>query len=145
MKSNNCHILPLIDIERYGGDTTPIIVAMKKPSGADIDASDLEDASFKLSLTPFKAFNGLGEYAGTIEPVLEIEGVQSVDPVTGAMSAVFSFAQSDTISLRGKYIYQIDVYIDGEEDGERRIGQGAMLIKGNINIVDTSDPESVGS
>lgn len=126
MKQYEIESLP--DIEMYGGDTLPWEVTMIRDDGSKFSVDTASECSSTLTFTPMKATTGLGGNANIIAPILKKTGV--VVPTEDGYSAIlFSFAQSDTKNLRGKFLYQIEIrYRD-----DLRLCQGYIYIKQNIN------------
>lgn len=123
----------LPDITIYGGDTAPWNVNVVQQNGNPYPYSSLSDAEAVLTFTPYAISMGLNNNAEIIEPVLSALGTIEEDEESGAR-IVFILAYSDTINLRGKYIYQVEI----SKDGDRRVLQGFATIKQNINRASNS-------
>lgn len=126
MKKYEIESLP--DIEMYGGDTLPWEVTMIRDDGSKYSVDTASECSSTLTFTPLKATTGLGGNANAVAPILKKAGEVIATP-DGYSTILFSFNQSDTKSLRGKFLYQIEIrYRD-----ELRLCQGHIYIKQNIN------------
>lgn len=126
MKKYEIESLP--DIEMYGGDTLPWEVTMIRDDGSKYSVDTASECSSTLTFTPLKATTGLGSNANAVAPILKKAGEVIATP-DGYSTILFSFEQSDTKSLRGKFLYQIEIrYRD-----ELRLCQGHIYIKQNIN------------
>lgn len=127
--SNGCFTAQkLPDIEIYGGDTTPWEVVLMRDSNTNFDYSDSTQCSVILTVAQSKTSTGQSAGAVLMAPILTKQG--ALQAITGGGTAVvFSFADADTKSLRGKYTYQIEVRFDNE----LRIGQGSLYVKQNMN------------
>lgn len=123
---NNFDAGKLPDITIYAGDTTPWNVTIVKKNGDPYPFSELEGSTAVFTLTPYTATSGMGANAVPVEPVLILNG-----EVSGSMNdigvATFSPSRTDTLELRGKYVYQIEI-LNGNE---ARVGQGSLTIKPN--------------
>jgi len=126
---NSLVVNTLPDIEMYGGDTTPWDAPLIKPSGADYKLSDLSGIDVTLYIAPFHSVIS----ADGVVPSGAVITKTATLASKGAHFAVaqFEFSQSDTISLRGKYVYQIEV-TNGQDT---RISQGYLYIKPNLRII----------
>lgn len=123
MENNNFKIYILPDIEMYGGDTTPWIVTPTRDDGRIYSEDYMVECTAILTLTPFKASTGQSNNSVPMNPVLIKEGELNVD------SFIFSFDEDDTIFLRGKFVYQIEI----RHNEDLRLSQGCLYIKQNIN------------
>ena len=112
----------------YAGDSTPWSISLIQQNGNPYPYSSLKDASASLTLMPYTVLSGIGDNAEIVDPVVSIDGELTGDP-SGTCTLRFSLRPEDTLSLRGKFIYQIDVF----NDTDRRISQGVVTIKPNIN------------
>lgn len=108
-------ILP--DIEMYGGDTTPWYIQLVHGSGIGFTYSEASGYTSRLTITPYIGGGYVVQKTGTISSY-----------GSGGAAAVFTFAENDTKSLFGKYIYQVE-FINGSE---KRIGQGTLVIRRNV-------------
>lgn len=123
-----CYPAPrLPDIERYGGDTTPIIIEVVDPQGAPYHSEDLENATFNLTAVPYGVSAATGNNYSSITPALDIEGELETGD-NGEAIIVFAMSEEQTLSMRGKYIYQVDIF-NGEET---RPLQGRLDVRQNI-------------
>lgn len=118
----------LPDITIYGGDTTPWSIVIVKQSGIPYPYDMLSGSTARLTLTPYALSIGLGADAEAIAPVLTKTGTVTRDP-RGAGTVLFTMAKGDTLNLRGKYIYQIEI----AKGDELRVLQGVATIRQNIN------------
>lgn len=115
-------------IEMYGGETTSWEISLVREDGTKYSAESAEACTVILTFMPFKTTTGLGYYAKPADPVLEKTGETILD-TDGSPVTVFAFDEADTIALRGKYIYQIEV----RHNDDLRVCQGDIYIKQNIN------------
>lgn len=120
------HKLP--DIEIYGGDTVPWEVTLIRDDGTSCPSSAAENFSCTLTFSPFKVTTGLGGKAISAAPLLTKKGTIK-ETSDGGAAAVFDFATQDTIDLRGKFLYQIEI----SNGDDLRIAQGHIYIRQNIN------------
>lgn len=129
MTKHNCtEVRPLPDVDMYGGDTTPWEISLVKDDGSAFVIDQGADCTATLTLTPLKATTGLGNNAAALPPMLTKAGVMEAT-ASGGTAATFTFVEEDTKSLRGKYLYQIEV----RHGTDLRVGQGNLYIKQNIN------------
>lgn len=119
---------PLPNVDMYGGDTTPWEISLVNDDGTSFSIGQGADCTATLTLTPLKATTGLGNNANTLPPMLTKEGVLEATG-TGGAAVIFKFAEADTKSLRGKFLYQIEI----RHGSDLRVGQGNLYIKQNIN------------
>lgn len=115
-------------MEMYAGDTTPWKIAMVRENGEPYITSSTSGYTCKLALTPFAVYAGIGNNAITQAPILTKTGVVKID-TNGQMYATITFSTTDTIALRGRYTYQVEV----ANGSDKRICQGQLVIRGNIN------------
>lgn len=115
-------------IEMYGGETVNWEISLVQEDGTKYSVESAQACTVILSFMPVKTTTGLGYYAKPAEPVLEKRGEVTLD-TDGSPVTVFTFDESDTISFRGKYIYQIEV----RHNDDLRVCQGDIYIKQNIN------------
>lgn len=120
------YILP--DIEMYGGDTVPWEVTLIHEDGGKYTIDGAKDFLCTLTITPFKVTTGLGGRASPVTPVLTKSGSlkQTLDE---SATVIFPFDIADTIGLRGKFLYQIEITYGTD----LRAAQGHLYIKQNIN------------
>lgn len=118
----------LPDFTMYGGDTTPWSILLLKQSGHSYPYTSLMGSTAKLTLIPYTVSRGLGAQAEGISPVLTLTGTVTSSP-DGTGTVLFTPSKSDTIGLRGKYTYQVEIV----KDNELRVEQGTVTIKQNIN------------
>lgn len=126
-----CHkIHPLPDIEMYGGDTTPWDVSMVYEDGTSFAMIANANCSCTLTLSPF----GIKTLAPSTHNVTSIiwshQGVINNDVANQKFTVRFDFNPEDTINLRGKFLYQVDMRFGDEV----RIGQGVLNIRQNLNL-----------
>lgn len=119
------HRLP--DIAMYGGDTTPWVVTLTNEDGSSF--TDAGESTYEciLSISPFSQMYGAGNYASFGLPTLTKSA--SVTKSGGAYIATFAFIMEDTIQLRGKYTYQIEV----------RSGIGNKVSQGSLTILENKN------
>lgn len=120
------HKLP--DIEMYGGDTVPWEISLVRDDGTECLSSAAEDCTCTLTFSPFKVTTGLGGRAAAVAPLLTKTGTVK-ETLDGSATVVFGFEASDTVNLRGKFLYQIEV----AHNTDLRVAQGHVYIKQNIN------------
>lgn len=118
--------LPHIQI--VGGDNTPWRIQLYKESDRRCAYDDVAGYRCKLTLKPFLLEVQIGENGNTETPVLQKDGTITKNP-DGSAYAEFTFAHSDTLALRGRYLYQIE-FICGSS---YRIGQGVLHVTQNMN------------
>ena len=118
----------LPDIEMYGGDTTPWELELVNDANAPFPYNTGSDCAATLTFTPVKTTTGMSANAVTVAPLVTKIGTAN-QTNAGGTSISFSFAESDTKHLRGKFLYQIEI----RNGPDLRIGQGTLYIKQNIN------------
>ena len=118
----------LPDIEMYGGDTTPWELELMNETNAQLAFSMGSDCVATLTFTPVKTTTGMSANAVTVAPLVTKTG-NAKETATGGTAISFSFSESDTKHLRGKFLYQIEI----RNGPDLRIGQGTLYIKQNIN------------
>lgn len=123
----NCFLPAMVlpDIEMYGGDTQPWEISIIHENGVLYTVTEATGYSSEMTITPFS----VSAYNASVSPVLTKSGRISVGSDDNAIF-MFEFDKSDTIHLRGKYIYQIAF---SNEDTKLRVGQGKLIIKPNNN------------
>ena len=127
--SNGCFIAQkLPDIEMYGGDTTPWEIVLMRDSNTIFEYETGQGCSVILTVTPSKTSTGQSAGAVLADPILIKHGAIQSTADAGTL-AVFSFVDTDTKNLRGKYTYQIEVHYENE----LRLGQGSLYVKQNMN------------
>lgn len=119
------HRLP--DIAMYGGDTTPWVVTLVNEDGTNFSEAGESSYECILSITPFAHMYGSGNYASSAAPMLT--KTAAVSQAGNAYIATFAFITEDTIQLRGKYTYQIEV----------RSGIGNKVSQGNLTILENKN------
>lgn len=126
MHKHDVPITILPDIEMYGGDTEPWNVQMIHDDGRCYLMTEVTGYSAVLTIMPFIYSAGLGVSGASVtltkNATIERYG-------TNEAMVVFSFAAADTLNLSGKYTYQIEFTYSGN----KRIGQGNLYIRNNIN------------
>jgi hypothetical protein len=118
----------LSEVSICGGDTTPWAVTILKENGDAYPYAALDAATASLALTPYAISTGLGNNADVVDPVLVKDGTISSSDEGGGI-VEFELSSTDTMNLRGKYIYQITI----SKDGDSRVYQGIVTVKQNIN------------
>ena len=126
MRRNDYPIIVLPDIEMYGGDTEPWKVLIAHEDGRSYLYSEASGYSGTLTIMQYMYSVGLGVNGGTY--ILQKSGSLQLYDAEDA-SIVFSFAVNDTKNLAGRYTYQIEI----SHGTDKRIGQGSLFIKNNIN------------
>lgn len=126
MRRNDYPITVLPDIEMYGGDTEPWNVILIHEDGRNYLYTETSGYTATLTIMQYMYSVGLGVNGGTY--VIQKTGtIQRYDTQDAAV--VFSFGTADTKNLAGKYTYQIEM----TKGTDKRIGQGNLFIKNNIN------------
>lgn len=125
-QDNKVQVLPYVEI--YGGETTPWVVTLINEDGSIRALESIEGYSCCLSIIPFAVVVGSGSNSVKYPPVLTKKGTITLSSTTGEITIMIPFASEDTINLRGKYIYQIEI----NNDVDSMIGQGSLLVKQNI-------------
>ena len=120
--------IKLYDVEMYGGDATPWEFTLVRKNGSSFPIDEGTECTTTLTIVPFDTVAGPVGYINNEQIVLQKTATFSED-TNGGTVAVFEFAESDTKSLYGKFIYQVEVR-HGEDV---RIGQGNLTILCNIN------------
>lgn len=123
-----CDTRSMQDVNMYAGETIPWTVSVKHDNGSATAYTDMQNVTATLTFIPYAVTYGTSDYAIATAPVLTIDGdIQSDDD--GSCLVVFEFSKNDTINMRGKYIYQIEI----EDAGAVCINQGYVTIRQNIN------------
>lgn len=129
-------IRTLPTIEMYGGDMTPWEIALLREDGSKLSYDTGKDCTVKLTFSPVSAATNFGFQAPITSPVLS-KSVVPVEGDNGGTLVRIEFTEADTIKLRGKFVYQIDVTRPYDPNGEpiddHRICQGWVLIMQNID------------
>lgn len=99
---------------------------MTHENGVPYTVGEMTGYEARLTVTPFSVSN----YSATVKPVLNKNGRLS-SKADGSAVIMFEFNSSDTIYMRGKYIYQI-AFSYG--DTKLRVGQGKLIVRPNNNI-----------
>lgn len=120
-------VYTLPDIEMYGGDTVPWEVTLVRDDGCKYTIDDAKNFTCTLTITPFKVTTGLGGRASPVMPVLTKSGSLQ-ETLDESAIVIFLFDIADTIGLRGKFLYQIEVACGTD----LRAAQGHLYIKQNI-------------
>ena len=126
MEYCNHHGLP--DIMMYGGDTTPWFITLEDEDGKPLIPEAGDTYQCVLSIIPFGVTSGIGMYAMASTPSLQ-KIANFEDSGEGFYQAKLPFVTSDTMTLRGKYIYQIEV----QSSGSNKVNQGKLTVLANIN------------
>lgn len=125
-----CHkIYSLPDIEMYGGDTTSWEIFLVREDGTAFDISTITDCTCTLTLRPYGVKSSVSNSDITARPIWSRGGTIYNDTARDKTYIRFNFRQEDTINLRGKFLYQVDVRFGTEV----RICQGVLNIKQNIS------------
>lgn len=124
---NKIIILP--DIEMYGGNTDIWEVQLMKANGKPYTYDELDTLSYELKLV-VTDYGYQYRPGGSAYTVFAIDGELGVDDDMSSAVARFQFEQSDTLSLHGKYLYQISM----ETNDTYVTAQGTLMIRGNISI-----------
>ena len=125
---NSFEVYELPYIEMYGGETLEWDIDITNHEGKQIDNDKLIGCDVVLTFTPFKTTSGIGNNAIQPPPSLKKTGFIT-EGSDGKLVVRFSFYENDTMSLRGKYIYQVDVRVQKD----LRVSQGYVYIKQNNN------------
>lgn len=118
----------LPDITMIAGDTTPWYMTLQRSDGTAYANAVPAGSSCILTLMPYSVANAISPAASTVSPILTKTSSITVDN-NGVCVAIFEFETDDTIMLRGKYIYQVEVY----NSSDVRIRQGYLNIMANQN------------
>jgi hypothetical protein len=126
-----CHkIYSLPDIEMYGGDTTSWEISLVREDGTVFDISTNTDCTCTLTLRPYGVKSAVSN-VNVVRPIWTHIGTIYNDTARDKTYIRFDFSPEDTIDLRGKFVYQVDVRFGTEV----RICQGVLNIKQNINTI----------
>lgn len=123
-----CNHRGLPDITMYGGDTTPWFITLEDENGSAMTPEAGDEYQCVLSVIPFGMSSGVGSYAMHTDPILQ-KTSDFRDNGDGVYQAKIAFVASDTITMRGKYIYQIEV----QSSGSNKVNQGKLTVLANIN------------
>lgn len=118
----------LYDVEMYGGDSTPWEYTLVRKNGSNFLIEQGVTCTAKLTIAPFDAVPDPTGYINTKDIVIQKTATFSAN-ASGGTVATFEFAEEDTKSLYGKFIYQVEV----RHRDEPRIGQGNLTIHYNID------------
>ena len=121
-------VIVLPYIEMYGGDTVPWEVTLVRENGEKYRMDSARDFTCVLTISPINSISGLGGSSLVSTPLLK-KTATIKEALDGSATAIFDFTTDDTLQLRGKFIYQIDIFYGDDV----RTGQGHLLIKQNIN------------
>lgn len=119
---------PLVNIIMHGGDTQPWEVSLMSDEKTPYTADELTGVQCTLDILPFTQSAYLEDSSLDV-PTLSKTGGISNDAYGNAI-ATFSFIPSDTMEMRGKYIYQLAVSRDGTM---LRVNQGKLTVLPNVN------------
>lgn len=129
MNTCNCYETDrLPDIAMYAGDTTPWEIAIMTSSGEPYQYEAISGGRAVLSIIPYAVTSGYGTNTTPVSPVVTMEGSLMADD-DGHAYAMIEFGVNTTVTLRGKYIYQIEIYYGTD----LRVSQGVLQVKQNIN------------
>lgn len=117
---------PLYDVSMYGGDTTPWEFTLVRKNGSNFPIDEGAECVATLTVVPFETVGYLT--INDEEIVLQKTATFSENAVGGTV-AVFEFAESDTKTLCGKFIYQVEI----SHGSDKRVGQGNLTILHNVN------------
>lgn len=118
--------LPCIDM--YAGDTTPWKISLMREDGTPYHKNETSGYTCKMTITPFTVYAGIGNNAVAQPPIVTKTGTIQ-EGEGGAAYALITLSSSDTLTLRGRYTYQVEV----TSGSDKRICQGQMVIRGNIS------------
>lgn len=120
----------------YGGDTTPWEITLLRDNGSKLAYDTGKNCTVKLTFAPVSAVTQFGFMAAASTPVLS-KTIAPREGVDGGTVALVEFSEADTIELRGKFVYQLDILreVGPNEDAtdNRRVCQGWVLIMQNID------------
>lgn len=129
MNTCNCYETDrLPDIAMYAGDTTPWEILITTSNGEPYPYESLAGGRAILSIIPYAVTSGYGSNTTPVQPVVVLEGSLNADE-DGCAYTRINFTVNDTVSLRGKYIYQIEIYYGAD----LRVAQGVLQVRQNIN------------
>ncbi len=118
----------LPDMVIYGGDTTEWDIYIMPIDKSVFAFDDEADYSVTLSFTPLKAVASMAFGEEVCDPVLTKVALLEQDD-DGNTFAAITFSESDTIGLRGTYVYQVEF----QSDLDLQVCQGRVTIRQNIN------------
>lgn len=125
-----CHkIYSLPDIDMYGGDTTPWDIVMVYEDGTNFVMNAGTDCRCTLTLSPFGIKTLVPNPSNSTSIIWSHQGTINNNTTTSGFTVRFDFNPEDTINLRGKFLYQVDMCFGDEV----RIGQGVLNIRQNLN------------
>lgn len=120
----------------YGGDTTPWEITLLREDGSKLSYNTGKSLSVKFSFSPVSATTQFGFQAYAATPILS-KTISTREAEDGGTAILVEFSEEDTVKLRGKFVYQLDIYKYDDPDGDilnnHRICQGWVLIKQNID------------
>ena len=119
----------LPDLEIYGGETSPWEIEFVSENYLPYGKDDITGCLCTLVLVPYGYVTGVLNEDSQIRIVLTKTTAIARDNTTGRLYATFHFSIGDTQSLRGKYIYQIEI----KQDSQLALGQGSVFIRGNLD------------
>lgn len=129
--NNDCYetIWPLPNILFYGGESDRFEITPYNQDGERLTPEYAALCSTKLTVSPFSVRSGLGNNDTPVTPVIEKDGAVELDDDNNPIF-VFSLTASDTKTLWGMFVYQIDI---SNGESASRIYQGKMHILMNID------------
>ena len=126
----SCHkVYSLPDIDMYGGDTTPWEVYLVYEDGTNFPIDENTTYTCTLTLSPFGVKSTVTNTGSVVQNILTRVGTVHSDATIGSTLIRFEFRKEDTINLRGKFLYQIDVCFGNDV----RICQGVLNIRQNVS------------
>lgn len=129
MEKYDYSVTRLPDIEMYGGDTAPWEINLLDANGHRYTYQSLSGHSCVFSIQQYAVSAGRGQGANMIAPIIKKTiDIASDDPVDYVRVNI-PFTQEDTLTLRGKYVYQIEI-IGGDNN---TVYQGWLHVIQNIN------------
>ena len=129
-------IRTLPTIEMYGGDMTPWEITLLREDGSKLAYDTGKNCTVKLTFAPVSAVTQFGFQATASTPVLS-KTITPHEGDDGGTVVFVEFSELDTIKLRGKFVYQLDISRETDPNGEtindHRICQGWVVIMQNID------------
>lgn len=87
------------------------------------DGETVKDATYKCDVI---------EYCNEGDPVLSLSGSLKYDNANNLSSIDLTFSSANTLTLSGKYIYQLTVILSNGLVGEVR--KGILFVRSNISV-----------
>ena len=130
MENDQCYeIETLPELYMYGGSSFQIDAIPYEDDGSRMSEQNASQCTATLSVSYLSTISGLGNNGTRVPPVLIKSGNMELDDHNDPFFQ-FLLIPSDTVNLRGKFIYQISV-----ENGNSAaaVSQGLLNIRMNNN------------